>query len=435
MLEIKSMKARRDTWRSPEVNLTLRRGEIAAIIGLSGSGKTSILLSLIGLLPYDGVAEYGGVEIKLIDKTYLRSKIAYVPDEPESYLLNRRVFDEVAFGPENLGWHPRKIIESTIKALEIVGLLNLYDSEVSALSGGQKQRLVIADALSISPEIILLDNPFSNIDWEAKKTISKTLEQLCGEGISIILTGYSLEELHLKPDKTLFIGEFGEPYSNGDGNVSHHPSERTRKLLEVRDVSFSYDKIRNILRGVSFSANAGEIISIIGRNGVGKTTLLKILAGIYRPDKGIISINGVRPNSRLSTYVSQNPSAFLTETTPREELSMHRKIDMINFLEEIGLSYLLDRPIYTLSLGEKRVISILSGLSRGTLLLCLDEPTSGLDYKLRHVVGEMLRKATESGMMVITATHDISFAEAYSDKILLLEDGVIYDDWRRILDG
>ncbi|MEM3741607.1 MAG: ABC transporter ATP-binding protein, partial [Nitrososphaerota archaeon] len=209
MLEIKSMKARRDTWRSPEVNLTLRRGEIAAIIGLSGSGKTSILLSLIGLLPYDGVAEYGGVEIKLIDKTYLRSKIAYVPDEPESYLLNRRVFDEVAFGPENLGWHPRKIIESTIKALEIVELLNLYDSEVSALSGGQKQRLVIADALSISPEIILLDNPFSNIDWEAKKTISKTLEQLCGEGISIILTGYSLEELHLKPDKTLFIGEFG----------------------------------------------------------------------------------------------------------------------------------------------------------------------------------------------------------------------------------
>lgn len=432
MLEIKSMKAKRDTWRSPEVNLTLRRGEIASIIGPSGSGKTSILLSLIGLLPYEGIAKYNGVEVKSIDKTYLRSKITYVPDEPESYLLNKKVFDEVAFGPENLGLDPRNIIESTIKALEIVGLLNLYDDEVSTLSGGQKQRLVIADALSISPEIILLDNPFSNIDWVARKTLSKTLEQLCSEGISLILTGYSLEELYLKPDKTLFIGEVEEHYRK---KTFHHYLEKSRKLLEVKNVWFSYNRRENVLKGVSFTVNMSETISIIGRNGVGKTTLLKILAGIYKPSKGVVFIDGKRLNSRLSIYVSQNPSAFLTEATSREELSKSRSIDTISLLEKMGLSHLLNRPIHTLSLGEKRIISILSGLSRGTLLLCLDEPTSGLDYKLRRAVGEILREAASNKMTILIATHDISFAEVYSDRILLLEDGVIYEDWERIFKG
>lgn len=429
MLKIESMKARRGIWESPEVNLTLRESEVAAIIGPSGSGKTSILLSIIGLLPYRGTIEYNGVEASLIDKTYLRSKIAYVPDEPESYILNNKVFDEAAFGPENLGWKPKKVVESTIRALEVTGLLDLHDREVSRLSGGQKQRLAIASALSISPEVLLLDNPFSNIDWEARKSISKTLKELCDNGLSIILTGYSLEELYLKPDKIIFIGEVGKPYVK---EASYDSPLVSEGFVDVKDVWFSYDRRNNVLKGVSFTIHRKEIISVIGKNGVGKTTLLKILAGIYKPSKGVVLIDGRKPNPHLSVYVSQNPSAFLTGTTPRNELPKSKNIDAISLLERFGLSYLLDRPIHTLSLGEKRIISIISGLYRGASLLCLDEPTSGLDYKLGQKLGEILRTTTSNNEAFIIATHDISFAEAYSDRILLLDGGIIYEDWRRI---
>lgn len=429
MLKIESMKARRGMWKSPEINLTLREGEVAAIIGPSGSGKTSILLSIIGLLPYEGTIEYNGVEVSLIDKKYLRSKIAYVPDEPESYILNNKVFDEAAFGPENLGWKPKKVIESTIRALEITGLLNLYNREVSTLSGGQKQRLAIADALSISPEILLLDNPFSNIDWEARKSISKTLKELCDNGLSIILTGYSLEELYLKPDKTIFIGEVGKPYVR---KTSYDNLLVSEKFVDVKDVWFSYDGRNNVLKGISLTIGRKEIISVIGKNGVGKTTLLKILAGIYKPSRGTVLINGRKPNPHLSLYVSQNPSAFLTGTTPRDELPKSENTDATSLLEKFGLSYLLDKPIHTLSLGEKRIISIMSGLYRGALLLCLDEPTAGLDYKMGQKLGEILRSAASNNEAFVIATHDISFAEAYSDRILLLDGGIIYEDWRRI---
>ncbi len=422
------MKVNRESWESPEVNFKLSEGEINAIIGPSGSGKTSIQLSIIGLLPYKGSIKYRGIEVNSIEKRYLRSRIAYVPDDPESYILNNRVFDEVAFGPENLGWLPREVIESTIKALETVGLLSLQDREVSTLSGGQKQRLAIADALSVKPEILLLDNPFSNIDWEGRRSISKTLEELCSKGLSILLTGYSLEELYLKPDNSLFIGEVGEPYN--EKSYSHSPTT-SEKLLEVGDVSFSYHGREYVLKGVTFTAHKGEVISIIGKNGVGKTTLLKVIAGIYKPSRGIATILGRRPRPPLSIYVSQNPSTFLTGQTPREELSESRSLEAFKFIEEIGLSYLLDKPIHRLSLGEKRIISIVSALYAKPLMLCLDEPTSGLDYKLGNKIGEMIRLAAAKDTTIIIATHDISFAKAFSDNILLLEDGVLHEDWRK----
>ncbi len=430
MLKIESMKVKRDEWESPEVNFKLSEGEICAIIGPSGSGKTSIQLSIIGLLPYQGSIKYRGIEVNFIEKRYLRSKIAYVPDEPESYILNNRVFDEAAFGPENLGWLPREVIESTIQALEIVGLLSLHNREVPTLSGGQKQRLAIADALSIKPEILLLDNPFSNIDWEGRRPISKTLEELCSKGLSILLTGYSLEELYLKPDNVLFIGEVGEPYN--EKSYNHAPST-TKKLLEVNDISFSYHRKEYVLKRVTFTAHKGEVISIIGKNGVGKTTLLKVLAGIYKPSRGVVTINGRKTRPPLSIYVSQNPSTFLTGQTPREELSGSRSVEAFRFIEEIGLSYLLDKPIHRLSLGEKRIISIVSALYMNPLLLCLDEPTSGLDYRLGNKIGEIIRSAAAKDTAIIVATHDISFAKAFSDRILLLEDGVIHEDWREKL--
>lgn len=430
MLKIESMKVKRDEWTSPEINFRLSEGETGAIIGPSGSGKTSIQLSIIGFLPYEGSIKYRGMEVNSIDNRYLRSRVAYVPDEPESYILNNKVFDEVAFGPENLRWPPEEVIKSSIEALEIVGLISLHDREVSSLSGGQKQRLAIADALSIKPELLLLDNPFSNIDWEARRSISKILEELCSRGLSILLTGYSLEEICLKPDRILPIGEVGKPYAGKPSNIRTLTSE---KLLEVGDIWFSYHRGEHVLKGVCFTAHKGEVISIIGRNGSGKTTLLKILAGIYKPSRGVVSILGRRPRPALSIYVSQNPSIFLTGQTAREEFSEMGSLKALSLIEEIGLSHLLDKSIHKLSLGEKRIISILSALYKYPKLLCLDEPTSGLDYNLGERIGETIKLAAAKGTAVIIATHDISFAKAFSDRILLLENGVLHEEWRERL--
>ncbi|MCS7125752.1 MAG: energy-coupling factor ABC transporter ATP-binding protein [Aigarchaeota archaeon] len=424
MLRLHRARAKRVGWTSPPIDLEVRSGELAAIIGSSGSGKTSILLSAIGLLDYEGSITFNGEEVKKADKRELRSRMAFVPDEYDSYIITSRVVDEIAFNLENQGYAPEEVAEKILRTLETTHLLNLWSREVWTLSGGERQRLVIASALSTSPTIILLDNPFSSIDWNMRRELSRIVVKLLEENRIVVYTGYSILKDMPKPDHIAYLGELRGSYS------SREPLKKDLErsvLLDVRDVWFRYVDGSDVLRGISFTAFRKEVLTLLGRNGVGKTTLLKIISGLLKPRSGKVLIDGREARPGLCIYVSQNPSGLLIGKTPREEFRYVGESEAWKIVEELGFGYLLDKPIHSLSLGEKRLISLLSTLSYRSPLIALDEPTVGLDYYLRGLVGELVQKASSKNVGVIMATHDRAFAETFSDRMLILEGGVILE--------
>jgi len=423
LLKLQKTRVKRGSWISPTVDLDVREGEVVAIIGPSGSGKSSILLSIIGVLDYEGSITLSGSEVRNMDKRQLRSRIAYVPDDLNSYLITFRVIDEVAFNLENLGYESKNIVEKSLEVLELTQLLELWDRDVWTLSEGEKQRLVIASALSTSPKIVLLDNAFSNIDWEMKKKFLDIFKEFLEEGHTIVYTGYSIMKEFLKPDHVVYLGETDEQYKikmvkrTGLKDV----------LLEVEDLWFRYTRERYILRGVWFKAFRGERLTIIGKNGSGKTTLLKIISGLYKPSSGRVRIESRTPKIGKCIYVPQNPSISLFGRTPREELRYVESRWAEKIIEDVGLGYLLDKPMHSLSLGEKRLISLLSALSLRATLVVLDEPTVGLDHRLANMIGELFYNISNENVTLIMTTHDRDFAEAFSDRILLLEEGVVHE--------
>jgi energy-coupling factor transporter ATP-binding protein EcfA2 len=151
LLRLKAFRARRGEWKGPEVNASIGEGSVVALVGPNGSGKTSTLLAVAGLLEREGSVEIDGVELSSIDRRTLRSIVLYVPEDPTSYVVRNYVLDEVLAGPEFLDMDPKEALRRSLEALEAVGLRERADDPVEHLSGGQLQRLVMACSLVTSP--------------------------------------------------------------------------------------------------------------------------------------------------------------------------------------------------------------------------------------------------------------------------------------------
>ncbi len=412
LLRLRRFRARREGWRSPEIELELREGELAVLAGGSGSGKTSILLAVDGLIPHEG-------EIRS------ETTSAYVPDEVEGYLLTSRVIDEAAFGPENLGLPRQEVWRRASSAIEAVGLGDRMWWRVGSLSIGMKYRLALASALALQPGILLLDNILATIDPPTRRQITSLIEELRQGGIGVIIASYEKKPEGLTPDKVVSLGP---EESLWDGGLEAGRSRRAGggEVLRVRGLSFRYPGGGDVLRGVSFSVRGSEMVAVMGRNGAGKSTLLKLVSGLLKPSSGTILLDGGRPSPGIAAYIHQNPILQLVGRTPREDL------EISNLPEEavrpLGAEYLLDKPTYSLSLGEKRLVAIALGLALRPRLLAVDEPTHGLDRRFTERVGEALVKAAEEGSAILIATHDERFTEAFADRCMVLRGGrIVYE--------
>lgn len=434
-----------------EADFSAEYGEITLVSGRSGEGKSTLMSVIGGIIPnvvageLSGEVEVGGESIRGKKLGDICRKVGVVLQNADEQIIQKIVEDEIAFGCENLAYPPDKIG----KQVEIVCKLMHLDPawHTRSLSGGQKQRLITASTLAMGQKIIILDEPLANLDKEGAKLLMGTLRSLTGAGYCVIVIEHRLDMVLPYVDKVWHVGG-GKVEEVAD--KTGYLVAQTRKisdicpayaggerLLDVKDIAF-YVKDRKILDGVNFTVEKGGRTVLLGENGCGKTTMLRVIARLLKPTRGSV-VQSIDPGLKQKTsgsrlwfkkvgVVYQNPDYQLFMPTVRQEIAFGAKTPEYaqRITQLFGLRHLEERHPQSLSEGQKRRVSIAAVAACRPELLLLDEPTVGQDYeRLKELVDVLNQLHAETGNTMITITHDIRCVEALCDKAVLIQGGKI----------
>lgn len=503
LIEVQSVSFSYDTKNTGRalnrVSFFVNRGERVAVLGHNGSGKSTLVKILGGIIePTEGTCLVNGKDIHSMDFRELRRSVGMLFQDPENQIVAAMVEDDVAFAPENQGLPPDDIQARVEIALAETDMLHKKDAPVSALSGGEKQRVALAGVLAAEVECLILDEPTAMLDPAGRVKIEKVLRYLHSEGMTVIQVTHQIEAENFSDIQRVIVLSKGQvkwqgnvsdfwdnaedlgftvpdslrvkrycdshginiPESFADFNSMINPppfgknSESAAKPNSVKfgieGLKFGYDDSREeknkknfALKGVDAEIYAGEWLSVIGRTGSGKSTLVQHLNALYSIQEGKIFFDGkALPQKGEDVYtlrrkvglVFQHPEDQLFSANVRDELAFAPKNagfrgkeldDAVRYgLECAGLkSDFLDRNPVALSGGERRLVAIASVLSAKPECIVLDEPLAGLDASYQQKILAMLARLKDEGRTVVTVTHDLNMALRYSGRILILRDG------------
>ncbi|MGI6413032.1 MAG: ABC transporter ATP-binding protein [Syntrophomonadaceae bacterium] len=451
-----------------KINLKVNPGEFLTITGPSGCGKSTLALCLAGFIPHayagrmEGTVRIMGRNTRDYPAGGLSGIVGLVQQDPEAQFCTLTVRDEVAFGPENLCLPPEEIRERLNYALRAVGALDLKERKVYTLSGGEKQRVAIASVLAMNPSLLILDEPTASLDPFCTREVLQTLKDLREKnGISIIVIEHRLERLVPISDRLLFmrkgqiVEERTEPKAwkkyfplsmkADHGNAMPKENNKPRLLLSIENLTAGY-KGREVISGISFRAYSGETIAIMGNNGSGKTTLLLALLGIVKSAKGEIRLEGNDISKEKVTHRAQemglafqNPNHQIFENTVFSEAGLaalflsgkarweiEQRVDRL--LEKHELKQYADRNPFTLSLGEKKRLTLVSILAYSPRILILDEPLVGQDRDRVDLLTAALREHQRRGGITLMVCHEPNIIAACCQRILFLSNGQLLID-------
>lgn len=407
------------------ISLELQAGDRLLITGPSGCGKSTLARCLAGLIPhlYRGVLEgsvwLGGLCTADHPLWQLAEAAGLVFQNPAAQMLAESVEEEIVFGLENLGLEPADIRQRLEGTLERFGLGALRARSPQTLSGGEQQKLALAAITARQPALLILDEPLSMLDGTAAAELVHYLGDVAREGSTVIVAEHREEYLRSLPG--LEILRLAGPAAQ-EAPVPHLARALpggTSFALAVENLSVSLGG-RPILDGLSFRAEAGQIVAVVGRNGVGKTTLLRALAGLQKHE-GSVRIDGERPDLGL---VFQNADLQLFNASVREEI-LYRvpepDEDLYRWLvSALGLAPYEETPPLLLSEGEKKRVALATVLMRRPRHgLLLDEPSLGQDSAHKAALIRVARALAAAGQLVILTTHDLTLA-AQADTMALL---------------
>ncbi|MCK5246392.1 ATP-binding cassette domain-containing protein, partial [Candidatus Bipolaricaulota bacterium] len=427
-----------------DVSARIAPGQTLAITGPSGCGKTTLLRTLAGFIPDMIHADVSGEiwiddqPLTAINLEQLSSVIGLVQQDPDAQVCTLRVRSEVAFGPENLCLTPQEIESRVTHALGALGIAHLVGRDTTSLSGGEKQRLAVAAILAMRPSVILLDEPTAHLDPAGARDLFDLLRELQQQtACTLLIVEHRLPPLRTL-DPKLWIMDSGRLVERNVARVHEDITDLTRKVsvdrsapnrsktpqgaLRIEHLSFGYQE--RLLEDLSLTLEPGMILGVIGPNGGGKTTLLRLMAALERPDEGAI----VHPDDMTVGMVFQHPHQQIFERTVRRDLEIEGALDEVHLASSLAsarLSGLADVPPQSLSLGEQRRLTVLAALRGAPDLLLLDEPFIGQDRdNVAWIVGR-IRQARDRGAMICLVTHDIPMVDALCDRLLYLGDRTI----------
>lgn len=473
------------------LDLTVRSGEFWVLCGPSGCGKSTLLRQLKTVLaPHGhrlGEIRFEGVPLDELDQREQAARIGFVLQSPENQLVTDKVWHELAFGLESLGYDTPTIRRRVAEMASFFGIQTWFYKNVAELSGGQKQLLNLASVMAMQPSVLILDEPTSQLDPIAAADFLATLGKINRElGTTILLTEHRLEEAFplagrvavLDRGRLLCTGTPSQvgaalkdaghamfqampapmriwaavgdsspcPVTVREGRdwlgrfASAHPlgalpEERRHAYppeaaITARDLWFKYEKdLPDVVKGLSLTVRRGEFLALLGGNGTGKTTSLKLLSGLLQPCRGELETVG-----RLGV-LPQNPQALFVKKTVREdlfELLKGRSLSRAAQEEQVAravtlcrLEELLDRHPYDLSGGEQQRAALAKILLLEPDVLLLDEPTKGLDAGFKQTLAEILQRLLRRGVAVLMVSHDIEFCARYAHRCALFFDGTI----------
>lgn len=434
------------------VNISVSEGSFCLFVGKSGSGKSTLLRLL-----KKEIAPSGKVSGKI---KIASDNIGFVNQNVESNIVTDTVSSELAFSLENRGAGREK---AGLKIAETVSYFNLngiYNDKTYSLSGGTKQLLSLASVVISNPEIIVLDEPVSQLDPISSENFLNTVLKLNREqGITVLISSHKIDKLLPLADKIVYLENgmadtFDTPQEFADfliesGNdfksvlpaytqvLSGAPidfitakkqiydvefaenqidcNKDNEKALSAKNLCFAYKKEqKNVLFRLNFCAYRGRINAVVGANGSGKTTLLKILSGIYKPYSGKVKADG------KVCCMPQNVKTMFLKDTVFEELDCDEAC-----LRQFGLTELKYRNPFDLSGGEEQRLAIAKIVKTGADIFLLDEPTKSVDALFKIKLAEMLKALCRQGKTVVVVTHDLEFAGRYCDFASFLFDGDI----------
>lgn len=427
------------------INLTVEYGETVLLSGVSGEGKSTLLSIINGVIPFVNSGEFSGsVEIDGKDVTKLkiseRSKlIGTVLQNADEQIIYDLVNEEIAFGCENLNIASEEIdrrIERFTTLMQIE-----KNAKTKTLSGGQKQRLITASTLAMEQKIIILDEPLANLDTHTAHILLKALRNLANSGYAVLIVEHRLDVVKNYIDKVmrienkqLFTSTDINDLNSGIKTIPHADGSLPGEVLIKGEKLFFAAGDRNIIDGLDIEIRAGERIVLLGENGCGKTTLMRMLARLNKPNDGALSqtiTKSKKANSKWFSkvgYVYQNPTYQLFMPTLLSEISFKAKSEEMarKMINAFGLSGLEQRHPQSLSEGQKRRASIAAVCASEPTVLFLDEPTVGQDYKNLCKTVETVNKINKNlGTAIVTVTHDKRCAGAFADRVLIMENGKI----------
>lgn len=447
------------------INLSIDQGAFIVITGKSGSGKSTLGKAIAGFLFQDEEPNFSGqITVNQVNMTHLplfesSARVAFVQQNPEDQFCTLTVMDEIAFGLENLCIEP-EIIDKTIEmVLRIVNGIELKDRFIASLSGGEKQKVATASMLAFSPDVLILDEPTSNLDPIATESIFETLSKLRQEqNLTIIIIEHKLSQLKSFNPKTITLDngeitvegnlpssktsplnlEFSFPNSDPSGNHSKHA------FIDLKDVSVDRGGQR-ILTDINLEINPGEFIALMGPNGSGKSTLLETLMGFHDVVFGSISSFELG-ESKLRTsalvpkigFIFQNPDhQIFTQSIWEEAIYTAENLRLIDdklivlaeeLLDQTGLLLRRDVHPYRLSYGEKRRLNLICAILHGPQLLLIDELLIGQDMDNAQMWMILLDKYKQLGNSVVLVNHHANLTQKYCDRVLFMEKGQIIID-------
>lgn len=486
-------------------------GEKVLIAGASGSGKTTISRLMNGLIPSAYPGELSGKIFingeSVTDQTIfdLSLRVGTVLQDPDTQFVGLTVAEDIAFALENDAEDQSVLKQKAkdwAKQLKIPAILNNHPQEIS---GGQKQRVSMAGVLVDEGKILLFDEPLASLDPIAGRESIELIDDMQKNGATTtVIIEHRIEDVLYRPVDRIILIDQGKLVANDTPNTilksgilaklglreplylsalkyagidltqvadvdsvgkvalsastisalqawvkpqqARVQTMDVKPMLQANNISFSYDS-KQVLNKLNLNINAGEMVSLVGRNGVGKTTLSNIITGFLHQSSGDLDLNGhsineasIKERADHIGYVLQDPNMMISKNTVSEEVALGLTLRAVapdeierrvaETLKVCGLFEFRHWPISALSFGQKKRVTIAAILVLNPELLILDEPTAGQDWQHYTEMMTFIRDLNRKiGISVIFITHDMHLMMEYTDRVVVLNNGVIaYDD-------
>lgn len=451
------------------VNLDVHDGEFLLIFGPSGCGKSTLLKHFFpGMEPYgerSGMVYLDGKNLYDADRREICERIGFVGQNVDAQVITDRVWHELAFTLENLGYDSIKMKSRIAEIASYFSISDWLERKTESLSGGEKQKLNLAVSMLSFPDLLILDEPVSQLDPVMKEEFLHLVKRINEDyGTTVIMCEHDLSGALSLADRCILMEEgrivhsasasemcsllcrsdyfdfLPETVKAGylllertdilsakdlkellkDKNIRYSGSDDypvlSENAVEVKNAWFRYERNgKDILRDVSFNLSKGDFLCLVGPNGSGKTTFLGVLAGALRPYRG-----KVRKHLKTA-MLPQRPVSLFIRNTVREDFE-NISGDYEALVKRFSLEQVLDRHPYDLSGGEIELCALIKVLLSDPDVIILDEPTKGIDASYKKQLGQVLEELNRAGKTIILATHDIEFCARYTGNCAVMFD-------------